>query len=79
MSKAKKWFTALSREWCTWTYGGTREGAIIAGRETIQEEQFKDAKGFWIAPSHRSRRRCDTDCQEHEYTIEPELAEWIPR
>ena len=79
MNSRTKWFVALSRSWCTWRYGGTRDQAIAEGHELIAEQQYADAKGFWVAPSHRSRARCDTDCQEHKYTVEPEIAEWIPR
>ena len=74
-----KWFAALSRDWCTWRYGGTRDDALAVGQSMITETEFLDAKGFWIAPSHRSRIGCDTDCQEHDYTVESESAEWIPR
>jgi len=60
--------------------GDTKDDAVNAGLDLWAEGGEADQRpdGFWIAPSHKSRDDHDEDSDDHEYTIEPKHAEWIP-
>lgn len=81
MNKRKHWFVALTKDWETWTYAGKQGNCHNVGHDLMEQNADcgGESTGFWIAPGHRSRANCDTDCPDHTYTVESEKCEWVPR
>ena len=80
-SRRKHWFVALRDTDERWEYAGAQWKCESAAEEIVLwgcADRWPE--GYWMAPGHRSRKNCDTDCdpEEYQFTVETDRAEFVP-